>query len=178
MTKEELVAKRTLALKELKDIEEALSLDEHYIDLLEEDIRNKKLAIKNRNAEIKKLKKQLELEMSVNNEPSAMKKIRELEKENLNLVNELTKMTNTANFQQAANMNRYFENKELKKKIKKLEKGNKDLEEEAELYAGRILKADELLKKFVFHYNNKTIYVENMKPLLEQAEQFINEVAN
>lgn len=41
----------------------------------------------------------------------------EIEKEKLDLSNELTKMTNVASFQQSANMNRYAENKELKKRL-------------------------------------------------------------
>lgn len=36
-------------------------------------------------------------------------------------------------------------------------------------------KAKELLKEFVHHYKAKTIYIGNMKDLLEQAEQFLNE---
>ena len=35
-------------------------------------------------------------------------------------------------------------------------------------------KAKELLKEFVHHYKAKTIYIENMQDLLEQAEQFLN----
>ena len=37
MTKEELQAKRAVALSELKDIEVALCLDEHYIDIIEKE---------------------------------------------------------------------------------------------------------------------------------------------
>lgn len=43
MTKEELQAKRAVALGELKNIEVALCLDEHYIDIIEKE-----------NAELKK----------------------------------------------------------------------------------------------------------------------------
>ena len=37
MTKDELWSKRTLARRELQDIEEALSLDDHYIDIIEQE---------------------------------------------------------------------------------------------------------------------------------------------
>ena len=37
MTKDELQAKRAVALSELKDIEVALCLDEHYIDIIEKE---------------------------------------------------------------------------------------------------------------------------------------------
>ena len=40
----------------------------------------------------------------------------------------------------------------------------------------QLTKAKELLKEFVHHYKAKTIYIENMKDLLEQAEQFLSEV--
>ena len=37
MTKDELQGKRTVALSELKNIEVALCLDEHYIDIIEKE---------------------------------------------------------------------------------------------------------------------------------------------
>lgn len=37
MNKDELWSKRTLARRELQDIEEALSLDDHYIDIIEQE---------------------------------------------------------------------------------------------------------------------------------------------
>lgn len=37
----------------------------------------------------------------------------------------------------------------------------------------KLAQAKEIIKEFVCHYNNKTIYVNNVKPLLEQAEQFL-----
>ena len=40
----------------------------------------------------------------------------------------------------------------------------------------QLSKATEIIKEFVCHYNNKTIYVNNVKPLLEQAEQFLKEI--
>ena len=36
-------------------------------------------------------------------------------------------------------------------------------------------KAKELLKEFVHHYKAKTIYIENMQDLLEQAERFLKD---
>ena len=39
----------------------------------------------------------------------------------------------------------------------------------------QLTKAKELLKEFVHHYKAKTIYIENMQDLLEQAEQFIKD---
>ena len=39
----------------------------------------------------------------------------------------------------------------------------------------KLAQAKEIIKEFVCHYNNKTIYVNNVKPLLEQAEQFLKE---
>ena len=40
----------------------------------------------------------------------------------------------------------------------------------------QLCKAKEIIKKFVHHYKDKTIYIENMQDLLEQAEQFVREV--
>lgn len=40
----------------------------------------------------------------------------------------------------------------------------------------QLAQAKEIIKEFVCHYNNKTIYVENMNPLLQRAEQFIKEI--
>lgn len=40
----------------------------------------------------------------------------------------------------------------------------------------QLTKAKEIIKEFVCNYNNKTIYVNNVKPLLEQAEQFLEEI--
>lgn len=47
MTKEELHSKRTVALGELKYIEEALCLDEHYIDIIEQENAELKAEIEN-----------------------------------------------------------------------------------------------------------------------------------
>lgn len=57
---------------------------------------------------------------------SKEERILELEKENVKLTNELTKMTNVASFQQSANMNRWAENKELKRQIRELKKQLKE----------------------------------------------------
>ena len=46
MTKEELQAKRAVALSKLKDIEVALCLDEHYIDIIEKENEELKEQIK------------------------------------------------------------------------------------------------------------------------------------
>lgn len=65
MTKEELHSKRTVALGELKYIEEALCLDEHYIDIIEQENTelNKRLAETNLNGNIvlRKLTKAIEI---------------------------------------------------------------------------------------------------------------------
>ena len=50
------------------------------------------------------------------------------------------------------------------------------LEKENAELKNNLTKAKELLKEFVHHYKAKTIYIENMQDLLEQAEQFISEV--
>lgn len=50
----------------------------------------------------------------------------EIEKEKVELANELTKMTNVASFQQSANMNRWSEIKELKRQIRELKKQLKE----------------------------------------------------
>ena len=42
------------------------------------------------------------------------------------------------------------------------------------IMSDQLAKAKELLKEFVHHYKDKTIYIENMQDLLEQAEQFLN----
>ena len=56
----------------------------------------------------------------------------------------------------------FFQVNEKTERIAELEKEN--------------AKAKELLKEFVHHYKAKTIYIENMQDLLEQAEQFLSEV--
>lgn len=83
------------------------------------------------------------------------------------------------------------ENAELKERVKMLEQGyvwhdydaGEDCYEDShegkwvkrdEVY--QLTKAKELIKEFVQHYKNKTIYVENMQDLLEQTEQFIKEI--
>ena len=40
----------------------------------------------------------------------------------------------------------------------------------------QLTKAKSLLKQFLTHYENKTIYVENMSELLSDTEQFLSEV--
>ena len=71
------------------------------------------------------------------------------------------------------------------KYIEKLEKENAELKEHHKSVCEtltnmhrslreQLTKAKEIIKEFVCHYNNKTIYVNNVKPLLEQAEQFLN----
>ena len=69
------------------------------------------------------------------------------------------------------------ENEELKLKLEALEGKTpwKDIKDKSEVI-GKLTKAKELLKEFVHHYKAKTIYIENMQDLLEQAEQFISEV--
>ena len=57
---------------------------------------------------------------------SKEKRILELEKENVKLANELTKMTNVAKFQQSVNMNRYVEIKQLKSQVRGLKKKLKE----------------------------------------------------
>lgn len=88
------------------------------------------------------------------------------------------------------------ENAEIHQKIINLKKENVELEEwkEQTIKArGRdymdwsrmkddwnemndqLTKAKELLKEFVHHYKDKTIYIENMQDLLEQVERFIKD---
>ena len=103
---------------------------------------------------------------------------------------ENAELRKVAEFQQSSNMSRHFENKKLKEGLaigstfnKSLNSMNKNLEEEMDKYRNMVFdkddqltKAKELLKEFVHHYKAKTIYIENMKDLLEQAEQFLSEV--
>ena len=71
--------------------------------------------------------------------------------------------------------------------IADLEKENAELKDDNKVMAdnyskmeqkfyNNLTKAKELLKEFVHHYKAKTIYIENMQDLLEQAEQFLSEV--
>ena len=62
------------------------------------------------------------------------------------------------------------------KQIAELERDFRICEKNADTYYDRLTKAKELLKEFVHHYKAKTIYIKNMKDLLEQAEQFLSEV--
>ena len=108
--------------------------------------------------------------------------IKELQQENAEL-------KSIAEFQQSSNMSRHFENKKLKEGLalgstfnKALNSMNKSLEEERDKYRNMVFdkdeqltKAKDLLKEFVQHYKAKTIYVENMQDLLEQAEQFLKD---
>lgn len=64
------------------------------------------------------------------------------------------------------------ENAELKATIR----NTKAVDESFALQTIQLTKAKELLKEFVHHYKAKTIYIENMKDLLEQAKQFLSEV--
>lgn len=47
MTKEELQARRVVALKELRDAKEVLCLDDHYIDIIEQENAELKAEIEN-----------------------------------------------------------------------------------------------------------------------------------
>ena len=112
------------------------------------------------------------------------------EKVEKQLREENTELRKVAEFQQSSNINKYFENKKLKEGLavgstfnKALNSMNKNLIEKSDKYRNMVFdkdeqltKAKEIIKKFVRHYKNKTIYVENMQDLLEQAEQFLNEV--
>ena len=71
--------------------------------------------------------------------------------------------------------------------VAELEKENAELKDDNKVMAdnyskmeqkfyNNLTKAKELLKEFVQHYKAKTIYIENMQDLLEQAEQFVREV--
>ena len=80
------------------------------------------------------------------------------------------------------NLKLYRENVELERKLERTEKDLADLKEKynrVDIIGYDALKnlteAKEIIKEFVCHYNNKTIYVNNVKPLLEQAEQFLQE---
>ena len=75
------------------------------------------------------------------------------------------------------------ENAELKHTIATVrqEKDNvsmhaKAMEVVAKTRSDQLTKAKEIIREFVHHYKAKTIYIENMQDLLEQAEQFLNEV--
>ena len=107
----------------------------------------------------------------------------ELEKENA----ELRKV---AEFQQSSNISRYFENKKLKEGLavgstfnKALNSMNKTLEKERDKYrnmvfdqAEQLTNAKEIISELLRHYNAKTIYIANMQPTLDKAEQFLSEV--
>ena len=83
-------------------------------------------------------------------------------------------------------------NKTYEKRFSKLEKENAELKGEADSVLDnwcrgndpcphlkkrdeQLTKAKELLKEFVHHYKDKTIYIENMQDLLEQVERFIKD---
>lgn len=68
------------------------------------------------------------------------------------------------------------ENAELKEKVNILDNCDRLGDVITEAYKDQLTKAKELLKEFVQHYKAKTIYIENMKDLLEQAKQFLSEV--
>ena len=63
---------------------------------------------------------------------------------------------------------------ELKKQLEMSNKVYNDNLDYSHHIEGQLTKAKELLKEFIHHYKAKTIYIENMKDLLEQAEQFLN----
>ena len=71
--------------------------------------------------------------------------------------------------------------------IERLKKENAELKDDNKVMADNyskmeqkfydnLTKAKELMKEFVQHYKAKTIYIENMQDLLEQAGQFLSEV--
>ena len=66
------------------------------------------------------------------------------------------------------------ENAELKLEALEGQIPWKDIKDKSEVI-GQLTKAKELLKEFVHHYKDKTIYIENMQDLLEQVERFIKD---
>ena len=63
-----------------------------------------------------------------------------------------------------------MENTELKEQLNfktRFVKGEKAIEQ--------LSIARDIIERFMVNYENKTIYVDNVKPLLEQAEQFLKE---
>ena len=98
----------------------------------------------------------------------AEKRITELEKENAEL-----KTDNDAR-KFAMAMSEKVE-KQLRKENAELESTFRVCKKNADTYYDQLTKAKDLLKEFVQHYKAKTIYVENMQDLLEQAEQFLSE---
>ena len=104
MTKDELQAKRAVALSELKDIEVALCLDEHYIDIIEKEnaeLKAENELIKNSDSlckligeqklqieQMKEEHQQNELGLIISNSSARVElneKIEQLEKENAKL---------------------------------------------------------------------------------------------
>ena len=81
------------------------------------------------------------------------------------------------------------ENAELKTKVTALENANRAMVKELDDTTSgglsvlenvvrskeQLSNAKELLKEFIHHYKAKTIYIENMQDLLEQAEQFLKD---
>ena len=67
------------------------------------------------------------------------------------------------------------ENKVLAQNLEDTEILNKTYEKRFDDLEKENAKVKELLKEFVHHYKAKTIYIENMQELLEQAEQFLKD---
>ena len=97
------------------------------------------------------------------------KRIEQLEKENAEL-----KADNDAR-KFAMSMSEKVE-KQLRNERNTFLAQNEQYEKDLIDFNENLTKAKELLKEFVHHYKNKTIYIENMQDLLEQAEQFLSEV--
>ena len=145
------------------------------------------LAIEGRDIKIKELELELTVEKDLHQEETnlhlhAEEYIKSLEKENEEMKKGLGCETCQIHLEYII----------LNDKINDLEKENAELKKENEelptiaFQQGaewwkkktekKLAQAKEIIKEFVCHYNNKTIYVNNVKPLLEQAEQFLKEI--
>ena len=149
-----------------------------YITDLENKIADIKancdLAIEGRDIKIK----ELEFELTVEKDQLQEETNLHLHAENYikSLEEELTKKadTNHSLVEQMADLG--SKNAELKTDKQYWEQKANRLTTEWGETLDQLAQAKEIIKEFVCHYNNKTIYVNNVKPLLEQAEQFLKGV--
>ena len=153
MNKEELREKRNRTIETLDDIKAVLGLDELYIDELEKACDETQ----------KLLDKQIEATYKLDKENAELK--HQLAHRNcLDCSNHSSKL-------RMRNLDLEKENAELKKQLE--HRNCVDCSNHGSNI--KLTKAKELLKEFVHHYKDKTIYIENMQDLLEQVVRFIKD---
>ena len=140
---------------------------EKRIAELEDKLANADYQLEGRDVKIKELEKEnAELKETCN------KWFEHLKNREEELLNELNNQNVKYN-KQIAELEK--ENAELKEKVNILDNCDRLGDVITEAYKDQLTKAKELMKEFVHHYKAKTIYIENMQDLLEQAEQFLKD---